>query len=82
MSAQHAGRLTPRRERLSLEREPEVIQAAEHYLHWSGQPVTPQNRAQTSSRILGISAGRPVVREELHVQLVVDELLEGLRRAS
>lgn len=74
--------LTPRRERLVLEREPELLQATDHYLTWSGQPLTPQSRERTSSRIRGLCAGKSVVREELHVQLVVDELLEGLRRAS
>lgn len=82
MSAPHRSGLTSRREPIALEHDPDVQQAAEHYLYWSGQPLTHESKARTSSHIRRLYTGQPVARDELHVQLVVDELLEGLKRAS
>ena len=82
MSAPH--RLTPSEpaDRLVAEADHEVERAAEHYLYWSGKPVTDESRGRASSAIRGLCRGQPVRRDELHVQLVVDELLDGLRHRA
>lgn len=80
MSAPHRTALLTRRDPLAFDTE--VERAAEHYLYWSGKPLTDESRVRASSQIRGLCSGKPVGRDELHVQLVVDELLEGLGRQS
>ena len=58
MSAPHRTALLTRRDPLALDAE--VERAAEHYLYWSGKPLTDESRVRASSQIRGLCSGKPV----------------------
>lgn len=67
-------------EHVSLRSTVDVEHAARHYLAWSGRPLDQETLAHAANHIRGLDPGRPLPREDLHVQLVVDELFRAVRR--
>ncbi|MCE7960513.1 MAG: hypothetical protein DYH06_21640 [Acidobacteria bacterium ACB2] len=80
MRAGSSGRRLQQAERLDLAAPSAVERAARDYLVWCGRPQTEEMVTSASNRIRDLYSGRPLDREDLHVQLVVDELIEGMRR--
>lgn len=64
--------------RLALDAREAVEHAALVYLRWVGRPTDAENLASAATRIQALCGGRQVAREDLHVQLVMDELVSGL----
>lgn len=64
--------------RLELGAPGAVEHAAITYLRWAGRSTDAENVEGAATRIRALCAGRAVAREDLHLQLVMDELVAGL----
>lgn len=65
-------------DRLDLSAPQGLERAARDYLRWAGRPDDEENLTHATSRIRDLNPGRAVAREDLHVQLVMEELVSGL----